>query len=88
MSFNRAFHKGANRSQIQNAMNPFQYLVPVKSCDDSKNELISQISIPHPVVEEVIRHEYRLEHQAVSAHNPQSYEWPLSSENRGGDDSV
>lgn len=84
MAFSRTFHQGANRNQIQDAMNPFKYLIP----SNSKDAVDCTISIPHPVKQEELGHKYRLEHQVVAANQSQGNEWPVPSESRGSDDSV
>jgi hypothetical protein len=88
-AFNKRFYQGATKTHIQDAMNPYAYLVPaLKISDDSKDEQHCQISISHPVEQEVVRHEYRLEHKVIPAHHTQGNEWSFPRENRGCDDSV
>ena len=81
MSLNLHFHKGTNRNQLQNAMNPFQYLVPArKISDECKNELDRPLSVSHPLEQTQLGNEYRLEYQTVSAAQPSFGEWVVPSQ--------
>lgn len=63
MAFNPRFHHGANKHSIADAMNPFQYIIPVSSKADEQH---CAISISRQVVEADVGKQYRSEHQHES----------------------
>ena len=91
MAFNPRFHHGANKYSIADALNPFQYLLPVRQnliSTDNKDAVHCEISISREVVEADVGNKHRLQHQDESDSKSQVYEWPLPSQSRECYDSV